>query len=176
MIDFKNKLEFEEVTISDVKRATLSDIEVAPCLIKEILYPIELPQVSRIYVEAAITAHNSQNYTFALENFETAKVFYTRIENHINLSPKQKIKWTQATKKYELPEQVQLYFEFSSGQVYESTGRDDFALQKYLNCKFLGERLEFNNPDRALPFCGMGSVLYHMEEYKLAARCFLKVF
>jgi len=68
-----------------------------------------------------------------------------------------------------------LYFEFSSGQIYESAGRDDFALQKYLTCKTLGERIEFNNPDRALAFCGMGSVLYHMEEYKLGARCFLKV-
>ena len=59
--------------------------------------------------------------------------------------------------------------------MYESAGRDDFALQKYLNCKGLGERTEFNNPDRALAFCGLGSVLYHMEEYKLSARCFLKV-
>lgn len=78
------------------------------------------------------------------------------------------------TKKYELPEQIQLFFEFSAGQIYESVGRDDYALQKYLNCKAIGERLEFNNPDRALAFCGMGSVLYHMEEYKLASRCFLK--
>ena len=79
------------------------------------------------------------------------------------------------TEKYELPEQVQLYFEFSAGQVYESAGRDDHALQKYLNCKNLGERLEPYNPDRALSFCGLGSVMYHMEEYKLAARSFLKV-
>ena len=74
MVDYGNKLDFGEVNISDVKRATLSDIEVAPCLIKEILYPLDVPTSSRIYVEAAITAHNSQNYAFALENFETAKV------------------------------------------------------------------------------------------------------
>jgi len=75
MVDYTNKLEFGEVNISDVKRATLSDVEVAPCLIKEILYPSEMPQTSRVFVEAAITAHNSQNYAFALENYETAKVF-----------------------------------------------------------------------------------------------------
>ena len=75
IVDYSNGLEFGERNISDVKRATLSDIEVAPCLIKEILYPVEIPQISRVYVEAAITAHNSQNYAFALENFETARVF-----------------------------------------------------------------------------------------------------
>ena len=84
MVDFNNKMDFGEVNISDVKRATLSDIEVAPCLIKEILYPLEIPQAGRVYVEAAITAHNSQNYAFALENFETAKVFFEKIDFSIN--------------------------------------------------------------------------------------------
>lgn len=74
MEEYANKLECGEVVISNVKRATLSDIEVSPCLIKEILYPLEVPANSRIYIEAAITAHNNQNYAFALENYEAAKV------------------------------------------------------------------------------------------------------
>lgn len=74
MIDFADNLELGEVVISNVKRATLSDIEVAPTIMKEILYPLDPPPLTRVFIEAALTAHNSQNYAFALENFETAKV------------------------------------------------------------------------------------------------------
>ena len=49
------------------------------------------------------------------------------------------------------------------------------ALNRFLECKTLGEKLEFNNPDRALGLSGVGSVLFHMEEFELAARCFMKV-
>jgi hypothetical protein len=59
--------------------------------------------------------------------------------------------------------------------VYESAGRDDYALQKYMSCKSLSASLEFNNPDRALPFSGLGNVFYNMEEYEMATRCFLLV-
>ena len=34
--------------------------------------------------------------------------------------------------------------------------------------------MAYLNPDRALPYCGMGEVLYNAEEYEFAARCFLK--
>ena len=36
-------------------------------------------------------------------------------------------------------------------------------------------RLDANNPDRVLPYCGIGSVCYHLMEYQWAARCFLYV-
>lgn len=35
-------------------------------------------------------------------------------------------------------------------------------------------RLKEDHPDNALPFMGMGSVMYNSGEYELAARCFLK--
>jgi len=38
----------------------------------------------------------------------------------------------------------------------------------------LGDKLEYTNPDRSLAYCGLGSVLYNTEEYKLALRSFLK--
>lgn len=37
------------------------------------------------------------------------------------------------------------------------------------------KQLDANNPDRVLPFCGIGSVAYHIMEYEWAARCFLYV-
>ena len=36
-------------------------------------------------------------------------------------------------------------------------------------------RLDANNPDRVLPYCGIGSVCYDLMEYEWAARCFLYV-
>jgi hypothetical protein len=35
-------------------------------------------------------------------------------------------------------------------------------------------RLSYNHPDQALPYCGIGSVLYHLEEYTFALRAYLK--
>lgn len=34
--------------------------------------------------------------------------------------------------------------------------------------------MAYLNPDRALPYCGIGEALYNAEEYELAARAYLK--
>lgn len=41
-------------------------------------------------------------------------------------------------------------------------------------CKKICDKLPDNNPDMALAYCGLGSVLYNMEEYELSLRCYLK--
>lgn len=35
-------------------------------------------------------------------------------------------------------------------------------------------KLPTNNPDKALAYCGLGSVLFNMEEYEWSLRSFLK--
>ena len=35
-------------------------------------------------------------------------------------------------------------------------------------------QLEYNHPDQAFPYCGLGSVFYHIDEPAWALRCFLK--
>ena len=37
-------------------------------------------------------------------------------------------------------------------------------------------RLPVDSPDRALSYCGIGSILYKTHDYKWALRCFLMVF
>ena len=74
-----------------------------------------------------------------------------------------------------MPDKIQLFYEFSEGQIYESAGLDDLALEKYMQCKTLSETLSLIDPDRALSFCGLGSVFYHVDEFKFATRCFQKV-
>lgn len=65
-----------------------------------------------------------------------------------------------------------MFFELSLGSVYESSGRDELALAKYLSAKEI--KLVYNHPDQAFPFCGLGSVLYHMEEPVWALRAYCK--
>ena len=60
----------------------------------------------------------------------------------------------------------------SLGSVYESAGKDEIAISKYMQA--INEiTLEPNHPDQAFPFCGLGSVFYHIDEPAWALRCFL---
>jgi predicted phage tail protein len=61
----------------------------------------------------------------------------------------------------------------SLGSVYESCGKDDIAMSCYIRGRKI--KLPYNHPDQAFPYCGLGSVLYHMDEPAWALRCFLKV-
>lgn len=75
----------------------------------------------------------------------------------------------------DLTDGLELYFEFSKASVYESAGRDDLALVAYLNARQFSTKLPTNNPDKALAYCGLGSVFYNTEEYEWALRSYLKV-
>lgn len=78
-----------------------------------------------------------------------------------------------AAKTLKRPEQ-ELFFHLSIGSVHESAGKDDLALVAYMKAKEVAGTLASNHPDRAFPFCGLGSVLYHMEEPAYALRLYLK--
>lgn len=61
----------------------------------------------------------------------------------------------------------------SLGSVYESGGKDEIAISCYMNA-ITEIELEYNHPDQAFPYCGLGSVFYHIDEPAWALRCFLK--
>lgn len=60
----------------------------------------------------------------------------------------------------------------SIGSVYESCGKDDLALNYYMKAKQI--KLPTNHPDSAFAYCGMGSVIFNMEEPSFALRLYLK--
>jgi len=68
------------------------------------------------YLEAAIVNHNTSNFTLALKNYEKAKNEWAKISD-------------------DLPEEIYLFFDYSKGLVYESAGRDDYALNQFLQCR-----------------------------------------
>jgi tetratricopeptide (TPR) repeat protein len=69
------------------------------------------------------------------------------------------------------PEQ-ELYFDLSLGSIYESAGKDDIAMSFYMKAR--ETKLAYNHPDEAFAYCGLGSVLYHIDEPAWALRCYLK--
>lgn len=121
------------------------------------MYPGTVNERVRPYIEAAIIAHNQLDYSFSLENYASARK-----------------EWGKDFKNGELPPEIQIYFEFVEAQVYDSIGQDMIAFSKYYLSKGLADKIGFDKPDRALPFCGMGGCLFAMEEYDMSLRCYLK--
>ena len=65
-----------------------------------------------------------------------------------------------------------MFYDLSIASVYESCGKDDLALNTYMKAKAI--KLPYTHPDNAFPLCGLGSVLYHMEEPAWALRLYLR--
>ena len=60
-----DKLNYDQKLLSSIERGTLSEIQVIPVLIPEILYP-NPPALVRTDIEAAMCAHNEGNFIFAI--------------------------------------------------------------------------------------------------------------
>ena len=95
---------------------SMSDIEVAPTIIKEVLYPPAVPEEVTTFLEAAILSHNSANYSQSIRNYDKALNAWAKILE-------------------EVPDEIMLYFEFAKGLVYESANRDDYAFYHFLNSR-----------------------------------------
>eukprot|EP01017_Pseudomicrothorax_dubius_P003155 TRINITY_DN10386_c0_g1_i2.p1 TRINITY_DN10386_c0_g1~~TRINITY_DN10386_c0_g1_i2.p1 ORF type:complete len:572 (-),score=163.12 TRINITY_DN10386_c0_g1_i2:87-1802(-) len=143
--------------ISGLKIATFSNIEVKPTLIKEVLYPEGIPPPVLTFMESALIMQNHCNFYGAIKNYETARD-----------------EWESFLKPADMPPELNLFFEFVIGQVYETAGRDDYALGSYISSKNYADQLPSHCVDKALPYLGIGSVLYHTSDYEWALRCFLK--
>mmetsp|Transcript_30757 Transcript_30757/g.47154 ORF Transcript_30757/g.47154 Transcript_30757/m.47154 type:complete len:190 (+) Transcript_30757:913-1482(+) len=131
---------------------------IAPCIIKEVYFPPEAPSAVATLIESALVYQNSANYEMAIECFEQARKDW--LEDL-------KLKEVKVLKK-----EQEMFFDLSMASVYESCGKDDLALNYYLKAKQI--KLTSNHPDLAFPYCGLGSVLYHMEEPAWSLRLFLK--
>lgn len=132
-----------------------------PCLISETLYPPEIPKEVEPHILAARTCTIEKNYVLAMENYNHAYNAWKRFAKR---------------RSEDLPENIELFFEFMKGSLCCSIGKDDHALAAFFNCRkhIEGGKLGFVNPDRALPYFGIGEVLYEISEYEFAARAFLK--
>ena len=117
----------------------------------------------------------------AVRSLEQARALWRDLENpSVSLAAPPKVRHgaspepTEAVvnEKMLRPEQ-ELFFLMSLGSVYESSGKDEIAISCYTNA-ITDIMLEYNHPDQAFPYCGLGSVFYHIDEPAWALRCFLK--
>jgi len=152
-----------------------------PTIIKEVYFPPSSKyQDVATLIESALVYQNSANYEMAIKAFENARDMWRTLENPPKKaeeakagdgSPKKKNQAEKAPEPKLRPE-LELYFEMSLGSVYESCGKDDIAMTCYMRATKI--TLSHNHPDEAFPYCGLGSVLYHIDEPAWALRCFLK--
>jgi tetratricopeptide (TPR) repeat protein len=112
-------------------------------------------------VESALVYQNTANFELAIHSYEQAREEWRRELNVELLRP-----------------EIELFFEMSLGSVYESAGKDLIALTAYVRAlrgnMSKHNKLAYNHPDEAFPYCGLGSVFYHMDEPAWALRCYLK--
>ena len=154
---FKTEKEnMEKPVFPNYSKNAFGNSFVAPCIIKEVLFPPDAPPDVASLLESANTYHANADYELALKCFEEARKSWKSIENKQLLRP-----------------EFELFFELSLASVLESFGKDNLALQKFIVAKNVKD-LRFNHPDKAIPYCGIGSVLYHLKEYVWACRSYLK--
>jgi len=150
-----------------------------PSIIKEVFFPPEAPQEVATLIESSLVYQNSANYMMAIKATESARQIWRDIENPpkpeepVGGLPNKKKNVEKPPEPKLRPEQ-ELFFEMSLGSIYESSGKDDIALSCYMRAKTINKLLAYNHPDQAFAFCGLGSVLFHIDEPAWALRCYLK--
>lgn len=118
--DYEKELQ-KEKKLFKLNAGTLSSIEVDPIILKEILYPDNIPsQEVTMYLEAAINGQAEGRILFALKNLECASEEW---DNQGGLQ-----------------ENERLFFEFMTASIYESACYDDLALKKYYELIEVSER------------------------------------
>jgi tetratricopeptide (TPR) repeat protein len=130
---------------------------VAPCIIKEVYFPPEAPSEVATLIESALVYQNSSNFEMAIKCFNDSKDLWLSL--------------IKGNKDKSLKKEQELFYDLSIASVYESCGKDDLALNTYMKAKAV--KLPYNHPDRAFSYCGLGSVLFHMEEPAWALRLYL---
>ena len=140
----------------ETAKQMLSNPAIQPCLIREIFMPPSAPPLVSSLIESSFAYQSNSKYHSALSTLLKARD-----------------QWQSLERTDQLKVDAELFFEMAKGAIYESCKKDTLALAQYYNSKHISDRLGFNNPDRALVYCGLGSVLTHLGHYALALRSYL---
>ncbi|OMJ83077.1 hypothetical protein SteCoe_16057 [Stentor coeruleus] len=140
----------------ETAKQMLSNPAIQPCLIREVFIPPLAPETVTNIIESSFAYQANSNYHAAFSALLKAKSQWLLHEKTDLLKP-----------------DIELFFEMAKGAIFESCKKDEIALGQYFASKVIYDRLGFNNPDRALLYCGLGSVLVHLGHYKLALRSYL---
>jgi hypothetical protein len=112
---YKQQIE-EEKRLFSLQNGTLSNLDVDPVILKEIIYPLEVPTERGVMLlEACFYAYNQGRIVFALKNLDLAQEECT--SNGMDFTGANAI-----------------FFFFMKGSIYESGCRDDLAMASYFKC------------------------------------------
>lgn len=153
---FQLKNTLESAIFPSTFRQTIANPAVQPCIIQEILLPPASPAHITTLIESALVYQNTGNLYMALKSLDQARKEWSDFEGREELKP-----------------EIEFFFELSKAAIYESSAKDELALSHYFYARPLLEKMQFSHPDRALLYCGLGSVLYHMGHYTESMRCYL---
>ena len=153
---------------------------VMPTIIKEVYFPPDAPMEVATLMESSLVYQNSANYEMAVKSLEMARDSWRilAIPEPVPDTDDSPMKVNKKPKLAEPPVPVllrpeqELYFELALGSIYESAGKDDIAMSCYMRA--LDIKLVANHPDEAFAYCGLGSVLYNIDEPAWSLRCYLK--
>lgn len=152
-------------------------------------------------IESALVYQNSGNYDMAVKALEEAREMwqikqnngkYQKILQEVKAAagtgaktgskPNAMVDIQKAKEAEEMKKEMmkdlklqpiqELYFDMSLGSIYESMAIDDLAIECYM--KALDIKLPTRHPDAAFAYCGLGSVMYHIDEPAWALRCYLQ--
>ena len=146
----------EKNIFPETAKRSLCNPGIRPCLIREIFLSPPSPTSVNTLIESAIVFQNNGNFSMALTTLDKAKSTWLEVDRVENLRT-----------------EFDLFFEMTRGAIYESCEKDSLALGQYAQTKLISDKLPFTHPDRALVYCGLGSVLHHMENSDVALRCYL---
>jgi hypothetical protein len=147
--DLKNRL--LKRSFKDV----IANTNVYPSLIPEIL--IIPKKLSLEVFEIILTSLREQekgNYLEAINNLERAVFEFSRYKI--------------------IDSQVDLYFNFTFSTMYQCLGYNLMAIKYAVNCKYITDKFDSQNPNNALAYCSLGSAFFRVREYEWALRCYSK--
>ena len=149
---------------------------IMPSIIKEVFFPPEAPQEVATLIESSLVYQNDANYEMAIRSLNQARDIWRLKQNPPKVSQSSPTKKPGEQEKDQEPRlrpEQELFFLMSLGSVYESNGKDEMAIAQYIKA-IADVSLPYNHPDQAFAYCGLGSVLYHIDEPAWALRCYLK--
>jgi tetratricopeptide (TPR) repeat protein len=104
-----------------------------------------MPKSVAPFLVMATNAMIESNFVLAIENYNNAASAWKR--TIVEFDPA-----------------AELYFEYMKGSIYLRAGKYEHAFHQFYKCRKFADqsKIPFSNPDRSLPYFGLGEVFYEM--------------
>jgi tetratricopeptide (TPR) repeat protein len=161
--EFERLKYFGNATIDNLKnrlmkntmKEVLANSHVYPSLIREVMIiPKAVPKEVVETIMMSLRDQIAGNYEIAIRKLERAEYEFNLFKIHNS--------------------QVELFFNFMFGNIYESLELNLMAMKYYLKAKAIGDKLYVTDPDNAIVYCNFGSLMITLREYEWALKCFLR--